>query len=84
MALALLPATIIESTYDQLLSTMTAHLKHTLIDLFKYFEEQWFVKVPIPQWCVYGLSIRTNNNAECKQILFYFVNLYSCLSSSIP
>ncbi|CAF0891709.1 unnamed protein product [Adineta steineri] len=64
MAMALLPATIIENTYNQLLVTMTTHIKNTLKDLLKYFEEQWFEKVPIQQWCVYGLSIRANNNAE--------------------
>ena len=64
MALALLPATIIENTYDQLLLTMTTNLKNTLSGLLKYFQEQWFEKVPIQQWCVHGLSMRTNNNAE--------------------
>jgi hypothetical protein len=83
MALALLAATIIENIYDQLLLTMATHLKNTLNDLLKYFEEQWFEKVPIQQWCIYGLSMRTNNNTEGKQISFSFVNLYSCFSSSI-
>jgi hypothetical protein len=66
MALALLPATIIENTYDQLLLTMATNLKNGLSDLLKYFQEQWFEKVPIQQWCVHGLSMRTNNNAEGK------------------
>ncbi|CAF1343242.1 unnamed protein product, partial [Rotaria magnacalcarata] len=26
--------------------------------------EQWLNKVSISQWCVHGLNIRTNNNAE--------------------
>ena len=66
MALALLPATIIENTYDQLLLTMATNLKNSLSDLLKYFQEQWFEKVPIQQWCVHDLSMRTNNNAESK------------------
>jgi hypothetical protein len=84
MALPLLPESIIESTYDQLLSTMTTNLKSSLSDLLKYFQEQWFEKVPIQQWCVHGMSMRTNNNAEGKQTSFSFLKLYSCLSSSIP
>lgn len=67
MALPLLPESVIENTYDQLLSTMTTNLRSSLVDLFKYFQEQWFEKVPIHQWCVYGMNMRTNNNAEGKQ-----------------
>jgi hypothetical protein len=68
MGLPLLPQTIIENTYDQLLITMGKDLKNSLSDLLKYFQEQWFEKIPIHQWCVHDLSIRTNNNAEGKQI----------------
>ncbi len=83
MALVLLPEAIIEDTYDQFLSKMTTNMKNTLHDLLKYFQEQWFEKVPIQQWCVHGLSMRTNNNAEGKQFSISLVNSYSCLSSSI-
>ncbi|CAF3215169.1 unnamed protein product [Rotaria socialis] len=64
MALALLSEPIIEDTYDELLATMPIEIKHTLNDLLQYFQGQWFVKVPISQWCVHGFSMRTNNNAE--------------------
>lgn len=70
MALALLPSTIIEDTYDKILLTITVDLKNKLVDLIKYFQEQWLTKIPIQQWCVHGLSIRTNNNAEGKKYLF--------------
>ncbi|CAF4880865.1 unnamed protein product [Rotaria socialis] len=64
MALALLSEPIIEDTYDELLATMPIEIKHTLNDLLQYFQGQWFVKVPISQWCAHGFSMRTNNNAE--------------------
>jgi hypothetical protein len=66
MALALLPEAIIENTYDELFASMSANLKNILADLLKYFQDQWFEKVPIHQWCVHGLQMRTNNNAEGK------------------
>ncbi|CAF3647620.1 unnamed protein product [Rotaria sp. Silwood1] len=74
MALALLPTMIIESTYDQLLSTMATHLKNTLNGLFKYFEEQWFVKVPIPQWCVHGLTFHSRFN---RRVQVHHPNIWS-------
>jgi hypothetical protein len=64
-----LPEAVIEDTYDELVATMSKELKNTLNDLLDYFQEQWFVKVPISQWCVHGLNMRTNNNAEDKPFL---------------
>ncbi|CAM2723168.1 unnamed protein product [Rotaria socialis] len=64
MALALLPEPIIEDTYDELLAAMSIEIKNKLNDLLQYFQGQWFVKVPMSQWCVHGFSMRTNNNAE--------------------
>ncbi|CAF4369903.1 unnamed protein product [Rotaria sp. Silwood2] len=64
MALPLLPEAIIENTYDELIATMSINLKNVLNDLMEYFQEQWFVKVSISQWCVHGMNMRTNNNAE--------------------
>ncbi|CAF4817322.1 unnamed protein product, partial [Rotaria socialis] len=68
MALALLPEPIIEDTYDELLAAMSIEIKNKLNDLLQYFQGQWFVKVPMSQWCVHGFSMRTNNNAEGKHI----------------
>jgi hypothetical protein len=39
-------------------------MKKTMNDLLVYFEHQWFEKISTIQWCVHGLSMRTNNNAE--------------------
>ena len=64
MALVLLPEMIIENTYDELLSTMTTNRRNPLSKLLNYFQEQWFEKVNVQQWCAHGLSMRTNNNAE--------------------
>ncbi|CAF4702550.1 unnamed protein product, partial [Rotaria magnacalcarata] len=71
MALPLLPEAIIEDTYDELLAVMSTQLKDTLHNLLEYFQEQWFVKVPISQWCIHGLSMKTNNNAEGKIFILF-------------
>ena len=73
MALPLLPEAIIENTCDDLLAEMSTELKNKLSDLLEYFQEQWLNKVPISQWCVHGLSFRSNNNAEGK----YFFKCFS-------
>ena len=49
MALPLLPEPIIEDTYDELIAAMPQQLKDALKNLLKYFQQQWFVKVPISQ-----------------------------------
>ena len=72
MAIPLLPEPVIEDTYDDLLSTISTELKNKLADWLEYFQEQWFTKVQISQWCVHGLNMRTNNNAEGK---YFFLKI---------
>ncbi len=60
----MLPEPIIEDTYDELVKNLPSTMKKTMSDLLEYFQEQWFNKIPTTQWCVHGLSMRTNNNAE--------------------
>ncbi|CAF1388832.1 unnamed protein product [Rotaria magnacalcarata] len=86
MALPLIPEAIIEDTYDELIATIPSTLKETLKDLLQYFQEQWLNKVSISQWCVHGLNIRTNNNAEGDLFLllnseFYLVILHLAFHS---
>ncbi|CAF4861709.1 unnamed protein product, partial [Rotaria socialis] len=76
MALPLIPEAIIEDTYDELIATITSTLKDSLKDLSQYFREQWLNKVPISQWCVHGLNIRTNNNAEGDIFLVFNSEIY--------
>ncbi|CAF1277492.1 unnamed protein product [Rotaria sp. Silwood1] len=64
MALALLPETVIEDAYDDLGENLSPDMRTVINDLLEYFQRQWFLKVPISQWCVHGSCIRTNNNAE--------------------
>ncbi|CAF2860587.1 unnamed protein product [Rotaria sp. Silwood2] len=64
MALPSLPEPVIEDTYDELVRDLSTNMSKTMKHLLEYFQEQWFVKVPVSQWCAHGLSIRTNNNAE--------------------
>ena len=71
MVLPLLPEPIIEDTYDGLIAAMPQQLKNSLKDLLEYFQQQWFVEVPISQWCVHGRNIRTNNNAEGEPFLLF-------------
>ena len=71
MALPLLPEPIIEDTYDELIAAMLQRSKNALKDLLEYFQQQWFVEVPLSQWCVHGRNIRTNNNAEGGPFLLF-------------
>lgn len=64
MALPLLPEAVIEDTYDEIVASMSTKMQKQLKGLLEYFHPQWFVKVSISQWCVHGLDMRTNNNAE--------------------
>jgi hypothetical protein len=64
MALPLLPEPVIEDTFDELIKNLSAEMKKIMNGLIEYFQGQWFVKVPVIQWCVHGLAMRTNNNAE--------------------
>ena len=74
----MLPEPVIEDTYDDLLSTISTELKNKLADLLEYFQEQWFTKVQISQWCVHGLNMRTNNNAEGK---YFFKDSHNIILS---
>ena len=71
MALPLLPEPIIGDSYDELIAAMPQQLKDALKDLLEYFQQQWFVKSPISQWCVYSRNIRTNNNAKDEPFLLF-------------
>ncbi|CAF4958074.1 unnamed protein product, partial [Rotaria sp. Silwood1] len=64
MALPLLPKTVIEDVYDDLIGNLSPYMRTVINDLLEYFQRQWFLKVPISQWCVHGSCIRTNNDAE--------------------
>ncbi|CAF3845879.1 unnamed protein product [Rotaria sp. Silwood1] len=83
MALPLLPEPVIEDTYDELIRNSSITMRKKLNDLLEYFDEQWFNKVPISQWCVHGLSIRTNNNAEAfhsrfnRRVQLHHPNMWS-------
>ncbi|CAF4000286.1 unnamed protein product [Rotaria sordida] len=77
MALALLSETVIEDAYDDLVGDLSPDMRTVINDLLEYFQRQWFLKVPISQWCVHGSYIRTNNNAE--GIHFFLLFLISTL-----
>ena len=64
MALPLLPEPKIEDAYDELIQESSSTIKQTVDRLLKYYQDQWFVKVPPIHWCVHGMAMRTNNNAE--------------------
>ena len=67
MAIPLLPVSVVIQTFDDLYDTVLQS-SSTKIDslkpLFDYYENQWIKKVGIERWNVYGLRMRTNNNAE--------------------
>ncbi|CAF3832306.1 unnamed protein product, partial [Rotaria sp. Silwood1] len=64
MTLPLLPEIVIEDAYDDVVGNFSPDIRTVINDLLEYFQRQWFLKVPTSQWCVHGLCIRTNNNAE--------------------
>ncbi|CAF1586169.1 unnamed protein product [Adineta ricciae] len=67
MALPLIPISLVSKAYDDLLNSTIAcsRVKYDMLrPLFNYFENQWMRKVDIQQWNVYGMQMRTNNNAE--------------------
>ena len=57
-------------TVPQICSEKKDLLKH----LFQYFEHQWIKTVDLKIWNVYGIEIRTNNNAE--GFLIYSIYFY--------
>ncbi|CAF3800796.1 unnamed protein product [Rotaria sp. Silwood1] len=83
IALSLLPEPIIEDTYDELVKSLSLPMKKQMNQLLEYFQEQWFNKVPITQWCVHGLSMRTNSNAEAfhsrfnRRVQIHHPNIWS-------
>ena len=67
MALALLPVSLVLQAYDDLhdLVLESSSTKYNLLKpLFNYFENQWIKNVDVQRWNVYGVHMRTNNNAE--------------------
>ncbi|CAF3249819.1 unnamed protein product [Rotaria sp. Silwood2] len=67
MALALMPVSLVLQAYDDLHDSVLESSSTTfdlLKPLFSYFENQWIKNVDIQRWNVYGLHMRTNNNAE--------------------
>jgi len=54
---------------------MSRELKNTPNDLLDYFQEQWFAKVSISQWCVHGLNMTTNNNADFQPFFNFLVKM---------
>ncbi|CAF4455940.1 unnamed protein product, partial [Rotaria sp. Silwood2] len=67
MALALIPVSLVLQAYDDLHDSVLESSSTTfnlLKSLFSYFENQWIKNVDIQRWNVYGLHMRTNNNAE--------------------
>ncbi|CAF3958786.1 unnamed protein product, partial [Rotaria sp. Silwood1] len=85
MALPLLPLSLVLQAFDDLyeLFLQAPPQKIDLLKpLFQYFENQWIKKVDLKQWNVYGLEIRTNNNAEGFHhflALRYFIQSYTFL-----
>lgn len=70
MALALMPVSLVLQAYDDLYDSVleSSSTNFNLIKpLFDYFENQWTKKVEIDRWNVYGIAMRTNNNAEGLQ-----------------
>jgi hypothetical protein len=67
MALALLPVSLVLQAYDDLYESVLESSStkfNTLKPLFNYFENQWIKNVAIERWNIYGIKMRTNNNAE--------------------
>ncbi|CAF4051626.1 unnamed protein product [Rotaria sordida] len=67
MALALMPISLVLQSYDDVHDGVleSSSTKFNLLKpLFTYFENQWIKNVGIEKWNVYGIQMRTNNNAE--------------------
>lgn len=72
MALALMPVALVIETFDDLhdLIFQLPPAKCDLLkSLFNYFENQWIKRIDVKRWNVYGLKLRTNNNAEGLTII---------------
>ncbi|CAF3069025.1 unnamed protein product [Rotaria sp. Silwood2] len=85
MALPLLPLSLVLQAFDDLYESLLQAPPHKidlLKPLFQYFENQWIKKDDLKQRNVYGLEIRTNNNAEGFHhfsVLRYFIQSYTIL-----
>ncbi|CAF1654014.1 unnamed protein product [Rotaria magnacalcarata] len=79
MALPLLPEPVIEDTYDKLVRDLSTNMSKKMKHLLEYFREQWFAKVPMSQWCVHGLSMRTNNNAEGTHLFLFLLKTHTVI-----
>ncbi|CAF1560618.1 unnamed protein product, partial [Rotaria sp. Silwood1] len=44
MALPLLPKTVIEDVYDDLVGHLSPYMRTVINDLLEYFQQQWFLK----------------------------------------
>ncbi|CAF4680546.1 unnamed protein product, partial [Rotaria socialis] len=72
MALPLLPEPVIEDTYDELVRDLSTNMSKTMKHLLEYFQEQWFAKVPVSQWCVHAFHSRFN-----RRVLVHHPNIWS-------
>ncbi|CAF1666654.1 unnamed protein product [Rotaria magnacalcarata] len=79
MALPLLPEPDIEDTYDELVRDLSTNLSKKMKHSLEYFQERWFAKVPVSQWCVHGLSMRTNNNAEGTHLFLFLLKTHTVI-----
>ncbi|CAF2876130.1 unnamed protein product [Rotaria sp. Silwood2] len=62
-----MPVSLVLQAFDDLYDSVleSSSTKFNLLKpLFSYFENQWIKKVDIKRWNVYGITMRTNNNAE--------------------
>ena len=67
MALPLMPLTLVSQSFDDLFDVLLQGSSSTydsLKPLFEYFEHYWMKTLDPKRWNVYGLKMRTNNNAE--------------------
>ncbi|CAF1562174.1 unnamed protein product [Rotaria magnacalcarata] len=80
MALLLLPYSVLlkcfEDLYESVLLTSSSALD-SLKPLFEYYENYWVKTIGIKRWNVYGIRIKTNNNAEDDR-WSYISNKNSC------
>ena len=73
MALAFLPAHLIEDAYNYLVNDCR-HLHGKYFDKFiKYFDEEWMLMVKLEGFSIYRLEFSTNN----------FLEAYHCAISDI-
>ena len=62
-----MPLTLVAKSFEDLLDVVLedpSSKYSSLSPLFDYFESYWLTELDLKRWNVYGLQIRTNNNAE--------------------